>query len=430
MPTPLAAPKRHLAVLLCSAIGIAAVPAAPQAQSTEEEGGVLLRFGLTLGAAAQSNRTLDVDDPGNSTEIFSDLSLGLSSRTRTQALSFDLGGRLRAVDAPEGVFVDQGLATPSAALRYSLTGARAQLNLSARYSEVDLADNSVLTNEDGSLSLLDGDATRRSTTLEARHDWNTDTRVRYGAFARYTDTRFSNGTATDLDGTDLNDTQRLTLGASATLDLTTAARLATTLSYSTFEEDGVDGERITWALNNALTIDRPLGAVTFSLGATDVEEGTRLNASVGRIYETPRATFSGEIGVAREVSGDAVLVGSAGVAYPLPRGALSFGLTRNVISSDTQDQERLNTQVSFGYDQELTPLSGFALDAVFAQAEDTATDTTFSDTTLSATYTRTLTRDWNMDTGLRHRFSDDDGIGTARSNEVFFNLRREFITRF
>ena len=419
---------RYLALLLCAGTGIGSA----QAQSADAPGGggVVLRFGLTLGVAAQSNRTLDIDDPGNSTEIFSDLSLGLSSRTRTQALSFDLGGRLRHVNAPDGVFVDQGLATPSAALRYSLTGARAQLNLSARYSETDLADNSLLLDEDGTFSLLEGDATRRRAVLEARHDWNTDARVRYGAFARYEDTRFSNGTATDLDGTTLNDTQRLTLGASATLDLTTAARLTTTLSHSTFEEDGVEGERITWGLNNALTIDRPLGPVTFTLGATDVEEGTRLNASVGRVYETPRATFSGEIGVAREVSGNAVLVGGGGVAYPLPRGALSFGLSRNVISSDTQDQERQNTQVSFGYRQELTPLSGFALNAVFAEAEDTATDATFSDATLTATYTHTLTRDWNIDTGLRHRFSDDDGIGTARSNEVFFNLRREFVTRF
>lgn len=418
---------RYLALLLCTGAGIGSA----QAQSTDaQEGGVVMRFGLTLGAEAQSNRSLDAGDPGSSTELFSGLSFGLSTRTRTQALSFDLAGRLRGVNAPDSVFVDQGLANPSAALLYSLTGATAQLNLSARYSEADLSDNNVLENDDGSFTLLAGDATRRNSVLEARHDWNTDARVRYGAFARYQDTSFSGGTATDLDGSALSDTQRLTFGTSATLDLSTAARLAVTLSYSVFEEDGVAGDRETWALGNTLTIDRPDGDMTFSLGVTDIEEGTRLTGTVGRTYETPRATFAGEIGVAREVSGDTALIGSADVTYPLPRGALSFGLARNVTSSSTQDQERLNTQINFGYRQDLTPLSGLSLDAAFAEIQDTGSDATFSDATLTATYTRTLTRDWNMSTGLRHRYSDDDGIGTARSNEVFFNLRREFVTRF
>lgn len=416
-----------LTALLCSAIGAGAA----QAQSTDDdEGGVILRFGLGFGIEAQSNRTLDTSDPGGSTEIYSDLSLGLSSSTRTQALTLDLAGRLRAVNVPDSVFVDQGLSRPTVRLGYRLTGAAAQFDLSASYSETDLSDNRLLLDDDGTFSLVTGDAVRRTIRLEARQDWNTDTRVSYGAFARFETRRFAGGAATDLDGTALNDTQRLTLGTSATLDLSTAARLAITLSYSTFDEDGVASDRNTWALNNRLTIDRPLGDVSFELGATEVEEGTRVTGTVGRSYETPRATLSGEIGVTRQVSGGTAVIGSALIAYPLPNGALNFGLTRSVASSDTQDQERLNTQVSFGYDQQLTPLSGFSLDAIFAQAEDTDTDTSFRDTTLTATYTRTLTPNWDMNTGLRYRMSDDDGIGTARSNEVFFNLRREFTTRF
>lgn len=416
-----------LAALLC---GVGSIGAAQAQTADPQTGGLVMRFGLTLGAAAQSNRTLDINNPGNSTEIFTDLSFGISSETRTQALTFDLDGRLRTLDAPVGIFADQGLTAPSAALVYTLKGATARLNLSARYSETDLSDTSLVIDEDDTFTILTGDATRRRAVLEARHDWRQDTRARFGAFVRYEDVSYRDGVATDVDGSNLSDSQRLTFGTSATLDLSTAAELAITLSYSVFEEDGVANDRETWSLGNTLTLDRPLGDVTLRFDVTDIEEGSRLSATVGRTYETARATFSGDIGVAREVTGQTVLIGSAGINYPLPRGALSFGLSRQVASSNTQDEERLNTQVNFGYQHNLTPLSAISLEGIFAQVTDTSSDTTYRDATISATYTRTLTKNWNMDTGLRHRFSNDDGIGTARSNEVFFNLRREFFTRF
>lgn len=418
--------------LLTVLLGGVACASAGYAQSTEG-GGVVMRFGVTLGVSAETNRALTIGGGDSSTDAFANLSFGILSQTRTQRLSFDLSGQLLAVNTSSTAFIDEGLVSPSAALRYSLTAKASQLNLSARLNETDLSRSNVLIDDDndGNFDIVSGDATRRQAVLEARYDWNLISRARFGVFARYTDVSFTNGSATGLDGTSLNDTQRLTFGASAALDLTTAITLNSSLTYSSFEQDDVEGSSETVSLNNSLSIARPLGNINIGFGATNTEAGTRYNTSIGRSYATLRATYTGQIGATRDVSGDLALTGAVGVVYPLPRGALNFGLSRDVSSTNDQDAERLNTQVNFGYQQALTPLSGFAVNALWAETQDTSDDgISLSNATVSATYNRTLTKDWNMNTGLRHRFTRDSELGTARSNEVFFNLSREFVTRF
>jgi hypothetical protein len=247
---------------------------------------------------------------------------------------------------------------------------------------------------------------------------------------RYSETRFSEGTATGIDGDTLNDSQRLILGSDVTLDLSRAAQLNVALSYSTFSEDAVAEDGKTWALDNTLTLARPAGDVAFDLGITDTEEGTRVSATAERTYTLPQVTLFGQIGATREVSGGTALVGALDVAYPLPRGALTFGLSRNVSSSNIQDEERLNTSLNLGYEQSLTPLSNLNVDLVWAEATDTGSERSFTDGSLGVSYTRTITKDWNMDLGVRHRYSDDDGLGSARSNEVFFTVSRSYLSRF
>ncbi len=407
-----------------------AVVSSVWAQSSSEESGVQLRFGLGLGIDSKSNRSLSTDNPGTSTEAYADLSFGLSSETRTQSLNLDLSGRLRNVNAPDSFALDDGFTTPSARLSYSRSGATSKLNLSARLAENDLSDSSLLIDDDGSFNIIAGDATRRTRILEAGISWNEDARISYGAFVRHAETSFRGGTVTDVDGSTLNDSERLTLGADATLNLSRAARLNVALSYSDYTQDSTSTDRDTWSLDNTLTLDRPTGEVVFSLGVTDTEEGTRFSTAAGRTYTLPQATLFGEIGATREVSGGTALTGQLSVEYPLPRGALNFGLSRNVSSSNIQDEERLNTQINLGYQQALTALSNLNIDMIWAEATDTSSERSFRDGTLSVSYTRTLTEDWNMNLGVRHRYSDDDGIGTARSNEVFMSMSRSYLTRF
>ena len=114
----------------------------------------------------------------------------------------------------------------------------------------------------------------------------------------------------------------------------------------------------------------------------------------------------------------------------MPRGALSFGLGRTVSSSNDDDSERLNTNLSFGYNQDLTPVSRISLNMSWSEAETTSTGLSTTSTTLGATYSHELTQDWGLNVGYRHRIRDDDTSGRASNNTIFLEMSRAFVTRF
>ena len=414
-----------LSALLCSGLSTAGL-----AQSYET-GGIQLSFGLGLGAEVQSNRTLSVGDPGTSAEIGADLTFGLLTETRSQRFLFEAGGRIRTLDAPAGTSAEgNGFVRPSLRLEYSREAAAGRLQFRARLSETDVSEVETLEVDSIDLVIASGTATRRSAFVEGRIDWRRDRPFGFGILARISDVEYRDGIATGIGGTNLLDNRRLTLGINTRFDLSPVARLTNDLSFDRFEEDGTPGQRETISLRNTLTLDRPLGALTLGLNLDHTEQGERVSARVGRSYEMPWGTLNGALGLTRGVAGDTFLTGSVDASYPLPRGALNLGLSRGVSSGNEEDTERVNTQVSFGYVQELDGLSNISLDVTWAEVEDTGTNTSSSSGAIGATYTRALTRDWNMNLGYRHRYSDDDATGSARSNEVFFNLRRTFVTRF
>ena len=416
-----------LSALMLGAVGTATAPL--WAQQTSETRGIQLNLGVTLGLETQSNRALDPADPGRSSAATMGLSLGVLSETRTQRLSFDLGGDLRNLNGPGNVI--NGFVNPSIALGYDRTSAAARLSLSASLREINRANAGLIFDEDAqTFTLVDGTATRRRTNLSAQLNWRDDAPLGFGVLARLDDNSYSDGVATGIDGAALNGTQRLTLGTTARLDLSEASQLNIGLDYSEFKADGVAGSRDTWTLTNALTIDRPDGALTFSFAVTDTEDGTRVATSVGRSLEYPLGILSGQIGVTRGVTGETFLSGGLNVTRALPRGNLSFGLARNVNSGTLQDTERVTTRATFGYQHELNALSSLSFDVNWTELTQTGTNVDTVRASIGATYSRELTPDWNMDTGIRHRFRDSSVSGTARSNELFLNLRRDFLTRF
>ena len=388
-----------------------------------------MSFGVTLGLETQSNRTLDITDPGRSSAATMGFDLGILSETRTQRFSFDLGGELRNLDGPDTE--GNGFADPSVALRYDRTSAGARLSLSASLRESDLSDDGLIFDEVTQVfTFAEGTATRRNTNLSAQLNWRDDAPLGFGVLARLEDNSYRGGRATGIGGAVLNDTQRLTLGATMRIDLSDASQLNIGLNFSEFETDGTPGTRETYTLTNALTINRPGGALTFNFDVTDTEEGTRVATNVGGSLQYPLGTLSGRIGATRGVTGETFLSGGINLSRALPRGNLSFGLARNVTSGTLEDTEQVSNSVTFGYRHELNPLSSLSIDANWAEISQTSTGADTISASIGATYNRELTTDWNMNVGIRHRFRDDDVTGRADSNEIFLNVRRNFLTRF
>ncbi len=416
------------AALMMGGLGAATMPL--WAQQTESElRGVQLRFDLEFGLESQTNRALAVADPGTSTEARTALSIGILSETRTQRFAFDLGGELRRLDSPTDD--DNGFANPFAMVSYDRTSASARLSLSAALRESDVDNDGFAFDEvTQAFTFVEGNATRRNTNLSVEYNWRDDAPLGFGVLARFEENSFSSGVATTIGGEALNDTERLTLGVTARFEIDEAIRLNSALTYVDFEEDNTPGSRETWTLSNDLTIDRPRGSFTFGLDFVDTPEGDRVNATLGRSLEYPLGIVSGQIGATRGANGETFFSGGLNLTRAMPSGNLNLDLARSVNSGALEDDEELSTTLRIGYLHELNPTSSLSVDFSWAEVEDTASGQDTISSAITATYTRELTRDWGVNVGVRHRFRDDSVTGTARSNEVFMTLRREFLTRF
>jgi outer membrane usher protein FimD/PapC len=411
------------------AVATLAVSAAAQSFGTD---GLQLSFGINLRTSAEDNRDLDPDNSETSSETEARLSFGILSETQTDRLALDFSGTLRAIDAPDGSTQANGFVDPGVSLSYGRSSAAARLDLSGSLQESELSqdflDGDVLDGEP--IELVTGTATRRRTSVGASVNWGDDTPLGFGLFTRVQETTYRDGTASGLDDSALEDNRRRTVGVTTRMDLNQVRRLNLGLTWSDFEEIGVGDKRETLSLNATLTQDRPLGALSVGLNVTDTEEGQRYNTNLGRSLDMPLGRISGQIGLSRSTSGSTYLSGGLNLSRDLARGALTFGLSRDVSSSDTDDSEQVSTRASMGLTQELTELSQirFGLNLIKAEGTNTGAQTVSGD--IGATFSHDLPKDWTLATGYNHRVRNKDDEGVARSNRVFLELRRTFITRF
>lgn len=113
-------------------------------------------FGVNQGFSADSNRRLELSDPGRSLVSTTGLSFGLSSQTRNQQFSLQSGINARAFDIPgEG----RGLRLDSPSLRasYRRDGARSGIALTADISRTPLRFDRPLDDFLVSLPVFDQD---------------------------------------------------------------------------------------------------------------------------------------------------------------------------------------------------------------------------------------------------------------------------------
>ncbi|MCF7702189.1 hypothetical protein [Loktanella sp. M215] len=418
---------RHPKPLCCLVMGAVAVPAILAAQSYET-GGIQLTFGTTFRLEATDNKGLRADaDKSGSLDAVAGLSFGLLTATPASSFAVNASGEARAGTSADA----SGITAPRLSTAYNRSSADSTLDLSATFSQTDLSRNEAVVADDiGLAGIVTGTAIRRAVSARAGLTWGLTSRISYGLSAAVDKVTYTGGSATGLDGTALQDNRRLTLGGTSELDLTKAAHLTLGLSYSIFDEDGARDTSDTTTLTTGLSIDRPLGTVGATLGVTDSNAGQRYSVSAGRTLALPSGTVSGQIGVSLSDRGSTALIGSIGASRDLPDGALNFELSRDVSVQNEQDSEQLTTQLSLAYTRSLTPLSGLEVGFNLAQVEDTQTTRQSQDATLGATYTRSLTPDWSAAAGYSYRYAKDDPGVTARSNTVFLQLRRSFVTRY
>ncbi len=425
-----------------------------------------LRMTLGVDQRFEAGNNLSLRDPPDGDSAFSSTKLrfGLSKTTTTDRLDFFAGGALRLGDVP--IDVSTGFVDPNIGLDYSRIGANALFSIGAGYRESDVSFNQSLTdfeNEDGVIVLPPDFAD--VVDFGTRQVYRFDTSLQSGLNdpfgfefdANYYGTEYRDSPNTDFENLGVGasavfrpgqittgyidyDYRRFLRDDAANYDSTTnsiSLRGVRSLSETTeftasfgysdveTEEFGVTSSESNPIGSLGLVRQMANGSADALLDVTNSRFGRRVTLVFGRDLDFAVDSLSYSLGVTNGEGFGTNVIGGLNWQRVLPTGRVFARVNRD-IQTNNLDEERLITTVALGYEHAFTELSSILLNASYGNSDF---DNTTSDTNqgeLSATYRHALTRDWNMDTGIRYRVRDEQIGDTRDSTSLYLSLNRQF----
>lgn len=430
------------------------VPDMPLSQ--EAPGGLVTQFGITQSLRSHSNLRLEEDPAGSTLRADTAFSFGLSSETRRDRLSFDLGFVLRAEDDPSPQSTS-GLVDPSVAFEYAreVGLSRLTLTLDAARNELD-GTNLIFDPDLGGFSLVVDTGTRLSygfgallelgtegpfgfdidlrsrgnnfedTTNPGLFDRRTDsvelrTRLEFSPVLTGTGELFFSRFSTDNAETQDRDTTALTFGLAYQLDPVT--ELSATLGARRIVEEGEETEE---SAEGSLRWQRAFSRGVFGVELSrELTPGGRLTrAGLDRRFDFRTGELVLELGAVEVEDDDTYPAVALEYTRSLPRGRFALSLEGDVnVNNDGDVQQVLSAGLD--YTHQLTALSQVSIGVDFVDVDNLGTST-FADRRtgeINATYSHTVARDWQLSLGAAHRISDEEGI-ERRDNSVFVSLGR------
>ncbi len=384
--------------------------------------------------------------------------LNLSSATRTQTLSLNLGTELIG-DFTDGADDEFEINNSSATLRYTRQGSNNRLAFSATYRERDLGRDSfelapgiiIIGEEDGELT-----ATRISTRLETglegpfglrldasyrdadyentvNPDLGDEITSRVDALARFSlsrslELRARAGIA-DTEEDDALQTESETTYFGLGLGGTTAGGLAfsadvlfdqteTVTTGGTTTDDGL-------GFDVSVTQQRQNGSISGILSSRIDEAGRRTLAQVSRELTLPNGGLGLSLGVVDQEGIDDLEI-LAGVNYTTgtPQASVTVSLQQAATTDDNDTV--ISTNLSLAYARQIDAVSSWEAQLGYVATDELGSGNDNNETTASVAYRRDLTSDWSMLTGYEYSV-DDDGDD---ENSIFFNIQRDITFGF
>lgn len=455
-------------LLACSAATALCVAWAPAARAQEDRGGPRFTFGVATTLRASDNLGLNVSSNGTSLVSETELSFGFESITRTQEFRVNISDEFTfgfGPDAPDSA----SFRDPEAELAYVWRGANAMLTFDANLQIDDLADD--LTNVDaddpdselalgdgtltktnlrfsfatglegpfgtrftlsqgrqdysntGNPDLIDSVTTSGSATLFFRPDHVTELSVSYSHSFLDTD---------DLVGTERT-TRRLSFGASRAIDPVTT--ISGAIGWSLISEDWTavplslpDSDGMT--VNLAYDRELPTGKIAVEFDYTLTNVGYRADINVVRDIDLLTGALSFTIGATQIENADLQPVGAISYRREWPDQTFRLDLSSTVVIANSNAVRRRNV-ASIGYDYQINEIEALEFGISYGGVTDAGAGPITDRTrfTAEASYHRELTPDWSLETGYVHRIRHIEGTGTARANELFLRLERDFSWR-
>lgn len=385
--------------------------------------------------------------------------LGLSSATRTETLSFNIGTELLG-DFQDGSDDDFEWNNHQASARYSRQGANSALSFSAAYREVDLGDDSfeldpgiILIGEDGKLTTTRFGASIE-TGIEGPVGLSLDARYRDAEYENTVDPDLSDETVTSVDAlarfslsrslslraragisrTEEDDAAQtesetiyygIGLGGSTTSGLTFSADLIFDETETTTQapanrttEDGIGFEI-------AVTQPRPNGTLGVVLSNRIDEAGRRVSAELNRELTLRNGGLGFSLGVVdQEGVDDLQVIGGVSYTTETPQASITVSLEQAATTDDGDTV--VSTNLAVAYNRQINAVSSWDAQLGYLATDELAAGEDDNETTATIAYNRDLTSDWSMRTGYEYtRTNDGDD-----ENSIFFNIQRDITFGF
>jgi hypothetical protein len=433
----------------------------------QEEPGLIGTLSFSQGIEISDNEDLDSTTSGATLTSRTGLGFALSSETRTESLRFNIGTEL--VGEYGGGAADEfDVENTSADLAYSREGANARLGFSASYSEIQLEDSVIETTPAfgiGFGSLVIDEGTAKITNLNG--SFETGINSPFGVELRAGYFRSEFGATVDPDRTD---TERVSLDSVARFQLNPAytARVLAGISVQN-EEDALESESRdsyvgvglstetasglsvtgdimfdrseTTVLGPVTTTEdgigvdlsvsqsQPAGSIGFDLSSRISEDGRRTQASVNRSMELPTGELAFVLGIVDQEGDDSLRpLGRLSYRQDTPRGGLTASLSQEPSVDDGDIYT--NTRLAVDFAQDIDSTSGWMAGLAYSAVNEVGGTDDDNRATASLAYTRSLTEEWRMRTGLEHIRESTGGGSTESSNTVFFNIERDITFGF
>lgn len=404
------------AILLCGSLSFAVPVVAQETGST----GNLLTFSVGERLQYNDNRDLSVTSPGATTEAITALTFGLSKSTGHSLLKVDANLDLSFAAAPAGSTEANGVNNPFLGVAYQATSASSAFNFDASLRQTTLSQIRAVTDFDT------GSGVRSNHAIGASMAWGRDARFGYGLSAAYEDISYA-----DTTDPGLTDARRLDLGVNARLDLSPTTRLTLGLDRSDFRKAGAGSSDVQIGGTAGLVIRRANGdVVSANFFLDNTETGQREGLSAQYKLALPNGSLMFTPGLTRATTGKIYWTSDFQWQQDLPNGSFSATWGQEVTSQNETDDEVVLRDVSLNYAHEVNRLNSFQLSLDWAQQVVTSSSDTSSNASFGAAWSRSLTEDWDLDLGYRHRVSDESTRDSARNNMIYLQLNRTFASRF
>lgn len=431
--------------------------AAAFAQTAEAPYSGVLSF--TTGIDVDTNRYLDFVSPGTSFRAYERLEYSMRAETETQVFEFLAGTQLE-FNSISGGGSETRLNDTNIRFLYSRDTGNSFISLDGDYWSGDAVDAFDTDPSDPSfIRADDGRLLRTNTNFFFRTGIN-------DPIGFWVDAGYETDGYTDTSDPGLVDstTADLELGASFRFSKATEGTLSvgredfsedTTLSRNVLTSDVTLG--ITHELRSALTLNGELsyeeretsnilGSVLESgyiVGVDFVQErsngtlfggieydGSRFrdetSISIGRTLDLPDGSLLASLTLSNIESSGLTVLGEIEYVRRTASGQISVDISREE-TVDDRFRDIIFSRVGLGYERQITDASDVDVSLDFSRTEGKffAIIPVEDRATFTASYSRAVTPEWDLNVGYRHRYYSSSRASEARSDMVFLTMTRD-----